>query len=276
MIREEKKKVVDKKLEGVAYNTSNLLLRLLRYEPSNKKINIICRGVHIKVSGIDNMIIRCDDADILEVEDYGLPYGDIMEMYLPFNVKSIDSISKELANRIDNDEMFNKYNSIVLIGVGEGGLYMVNVAKFLHNRTVRIATIATPFNGTMMADERFVRHKTKNPIDKFIYAMIYNKMKRKYHFPNRIISGMKFVSDIKYPYLAKHRWINFVASHGDARTLEEAFQYRLAKKVFNSRDNDGIVSVLSQECDRKELDKKYEIVASHEESLFKALEYFKG
>lgn len=276
MIREEKKRVVGFKLEGVAYNTSNLLLRLLRYEPGNKKINIICRGIHIKVSGIDNMIIKCDDADILEVEDYQLPYGDIMEMYLPFNVKSIDSISKELASRIDKDEMFNKYNSIVLIGVGEGGLYLINAAKFLHKRTVRIATIATPFKGTMMADERFVRHKTKNPIDKMIYKMIYEEIKKKYHFPNRIVSGVKLVSDIQYSYLAKHRWINFVASHGTAKTVKEALRYRLAKKVLNSSDNDGLVSVVSQDCDRKELDKKYDIRASHDESLFEALEYFKG
>ena len=271
MIREEKKKVVDKKLEGVAYNTSNLLLRLLRYDPGNKKINIICRGVHIKVSGIDNMIIRCDDADILEVEDYGLPYGDIMEMYLPFNAKSLDPTSQELADRINKDEVFKKYNSIVLIGVGEGGLYMVNTTKFLH-RKVRIATIATPFQGTLMASTRFVNRKAKNPIDKIIYSQI----QRRYNLPNRIISGEKFDYGIKFFYLTKHCWINFVASHGKAKTLKEALQNHFAKKIFANLDNDGIIHVTSQECDREEVSQEIKIIASHDESLFKALEYFKG
>ena len=60
-----------KKLDNVAYNTPNLLLRLLRYKPGNRKINIICPGIHMKVSRVDNMIVRCDKVRrLFELGDY--------------------------------------------------------------------------------------------------------------------------------------------------------------------------------------------------------------
>ena len=269
MIKGERRSLEGKKLDNVAYNTPNLLLRFLRYEPGNRKINIICPGIHMKVSRVDNMIIRCDKVKrLFELEDYDLPYGDIMEMYLSFRAKKLDDVSKEIAKLINNDEVFEKYTSIVLIGVGEGGLYIVNAAKILQ-RTVRIATIATPFQGTLMADPIYVNFKAKGIFDRFAYEEI----KREYHLPNTILGRKKDITGIQYSHLSSHRWINFVST---SKKYGLTPRSRLAKKVFGSYDNDELITVTSQSCKRKELNHEFEIRASHENALLKALEYFRS
>ena len=258
-----------KKLDNVAYNTPNLLLRLLRYKPGNRKINIICPGIHMKVSRVDNMIVRCDKVRrLFELGDYDLPYGDIMEMYLPLRVKKLDDVSQELANLINNDEVFEKYTSIVLIGVGEGCLYIVNAAKFLQ-RPVKIATIATPFQGTLMADSRFVNFKANSMVDRFTYIQV----RREYNLPNGVLARAKTMKDIQYHYLASHRWINFVAT---SRKYGLTRRSRLAKKVFGSYDNDELITVASQSCEKEELNYEFQIKASHENALLKALKYFRS
>lgn len=264
-----------KKLDNVAYNTPNLLLRLLKRKPGNRKINIICPGVHMEVSEGDNVILKCDKIKgLFELEDYDLPYGDIMEMYIPLEVKSLDDVSQELANLINNDEVFEKYTSIVLIGVGEGGLYIVNATKFLQ-RPVRIATIATPFKGTLIADAKFVRHKVKNPVIRLFGC---RQIRQKFDLPNAVVKGTSFITESHFLHLNRHQWINFVAtsSRYEEKNLSDRLENDFIRKVFDNCRNDGLIPIKSQECKSKELDNQFFIRVSHENALLKALEYFRS
>ena len=103
---------VGEKMDNVAYKSDNLLLRWLSYDQKSKKINIVCPGIHVDVDG-RNMIQKHDEELFYEVDDYDLPYGNIVEVYLPFSHRDLETIGKELAMLINEEPVFQQYQAIV-------------------------------------------------------------------------------------------------------------------------------------------------------------------
>lgn len=271
-MREEKRK------KGtIIVKTPSMVLKWLKHVPGNKKLNII---------GLDNKELRN-----LAVEDYNLP-GDIMQLYLPTlpkkNAKKgrFRYVARQLARMINKDtddvtNIFRKYTAIIFFAVGECGLVAVNIPEYLEeNRTIRIVTVATPFFGTGMADEKFVKSKIGflkrvKDYDNILsylknrkeYVKEYGKITRNYHFPDEELVGH---STILYKtddeILKRHLWFNFISSDGEISEF--------AKKVFEEMENDGIVPVDSQDPESENVNRTIYISASHEEALLKTIEYF--
>ena len=260
---------VGRKMDKVAYNSQNLLLKFLRYNKKSKKLNIICPGIHVDVDD-RGYIRRHDKRFFYEVDDYNLPYGDIMEMYLPFSNRKLDEIGKELANIINRDRTFDKYNSIVLIGIGEGGLCFVNMAKYLQ-REVRIATIATPFDGTGVVDKKYLDKKLDNKIKKTIYSYL----EERYNFKNEEIAwNSNFLKGINYKAMTKHRWINFVVTSAKSKLrVENLIERFFGLSIYHCK-NDGITPLISQKIENSQICNDIYISATVYDALLVALEYF--
>ena len=178
-----------------------------------------------------------------------------------------DTDIEALSNIINNDSLFEKYVSILLIGVGAAGLCIVDMLKYLRiNKNIMISTIATPFYGTIMADEELAKRNISffdipSKID-------YYNISRKYHLRRpELRVGSKFLKGMDYSLLEKCKFINFVA--------QEIEPSRLSKEVFGPISNDGISTTVSQEVNLPGA-KTFPIRTSHQDSLFKALEYFEG
>ena len=261
---------VGEKMDNVAYKSNNLLLKWLSYDQKSKKINIVCPGIHVDVDE-KNMIQKHDEDLFYEVDDYNLPYGDIVEVYLPFSHRDLETVGKELATLINTEPVFQQYQAIVLIGVGEAGVCFINMAKYL-KRNVRIATIATPFFGTGVADRKYFRKKIKGGIAK----KLYSSLNRKYNFGNKQLAwNSEFLEEVNYDIMKKHRWINFVASSkGSKLTFQNILERYFGMKLYGNVRNDGITPVVSQGIDS--YCKEISISSTRNDALSKALEYFRG
>lgn len=259
---------VREKMDNVAYKSDNLLLRWLSYDPKSKKINIICPGIHVDVDE-RNMIQKHDEELLYEVDDYNLPYGDVMEVYLPFSHRDLEIAGKELATLINKE--FEQYQTIILIGVGEAGVCFVNMAKYL-KKSVRIATIATPFFGTGVADRKYLGKKIKEKSAK----KLYSRLNRKYNFRNEQLAwNSEFLKEVNYNIMKKHTWINFVAStEGNKLTFQNILERYFGMKMYGYVRSDGITPVISQgicsSCT------EICISSTRNEALTKALEYFRS
>lgn len=243
----------------VVLSNQYLRLKLFRYKPEVKKLNIICTDV-----------IPDTDYDIFRQEDYDRQYGDIVEMYIPKTRKlELEIVSKKLARKINNDSFFDKYVSIVFIAVGAAGLCVIDMLKYLKiDKAIMIATISTPFYGTLMANRsevnKFIRFFDR------INRLDYQRMTKMFHILNKdLITGSKFLLGIDYEQLKRCRFINFVAEDENPET-------KVAEKVFGPISNDGIVTTISQECMSPNVDRCVHLVSSHEDALFKVLEYFRS
>lgn len=238
----------------IVFKRNNLILKIFRYQPEARKLVIVCMDVYPKYKEF-------------QLSDYGREYGDVMGMYIPKRNRRLEITSKTLSNIINNDSLFEKYVSILLIGVGAAGLCIVDMLKYLRiNKNIMISTIATPFYGTIMADEELA----KGNISFFdIPSKIdYYNISRKYHLRRpELRVGSKFLKGMDYSLLEKCKFINFVA--------QEIEPSRLSKEVFGPISNDGISTTVSQEVNLPGA-KMFPIRTSHQDSLFKALEYFRG
>ena len=238
----------------VVFKTNNLILKIFRYQPEAKKLVIVCMDVS-------------PNHDEFQLNDYGREYGDVMGMYIPKQNRGLRITSKTLSNIINNDSLFEKYVSILLIGVGAAGLCIVDMLKYLKiNKNIMISTIATPFYGTIMADEELA----KENISFFdIPSKIgYYNISRKYHLRRpELRVGSKFLKGIDYSLLEKCKFINFV--------VQKFEPSRLSEEVFGPISNDGISTTVSQELNLPGI-KTFQMISSHQNSLSKALEYFRG
>lgn len=232
----------------------NLILKIFRYQPKARKLIIICMDVFPKYGEF-------------HLSDYGREYGDVMGMYISKQNKDLSTISKSLSNIINKDSFFEKYVSIFLIGVGAAGLCVVNMLKDLKiNKNILISTIATPFYGTVMAEEEHVKENISffdisSKID-------YYDMSRKYCLRRSELKvGSEFLKEIDYSKLKKSKFINFV--------VQEIKPSILSREVFGPISNDGMITTISQELNLPGI-RTLQIESSHQNSLFKALEYFKS
>ena len=258
MKRESVKRKACKYENGeVVFKSNNLLLKIFRYQPEARKLVIVCMDVYPKYKEF-------------QLSDYGREYGDVMGMYIPKQNRKLKITSKTLSNIINKDSLFEKYVSILLIGVGAGGLCIVDMIKYLEiNKNIMISTIATPFYGTVMADKELAK-KNMNFFDIFSKIGYYN-ISKKYHLRRPELQvGSKFLEEIDYSSLERCKFINFVA--------QEFEPSRLSGEVVGPISNDGISTVISQELNMPENvpQKTFSIISSHQNSLFKALEYFRG
>ena len=247
MKRESVKRKACKYENGeVVFKSNNLLLKIFRYQPEARKLVIVCMDVYPKYKEF-------------QLSDYGREYGDVMGMYIPKQNRKLKITSKTLSNIINKDSLFEKYVSILLIGVGAGGLCIVDMIKYLEiNKNIMISTIATPFYGTVMADKELAK-KNMNFFDIFSKIGYYN-ISKKYHL-------RRPEEEIDYSSLERCKFINFVA--------QEFEPSRLSGEVFGPISNDGISTTVSQEVNLPGA-KTFPIRTSHQDSLFKALEYFEG
>ena len=254
-----REELVEKRGE-IILQTPSMILKWIKCVPESKKLNIIC---------LDNKELRSLTAD-----DYELS-GDIMQLYIPSkprkNAKKgrFKYVARQLARMInketsDETNIFRQYTSITFFAVGECGLCAVNIPEYLEeNRTIRIVTIATPFFGTHMADEKFVKSKTSF----FERIKEYGRITRIYHLPDEELSERhKVLLKVDNAELKRHRWFNVIASS------EQISEF--AHKVFGADLSDGIVPTDSQNPESENVDRTIYITASHEEALFETIEYF--
>ena len=242
---------------GEILRFSNLILKWLKYDPKNRKLNVIC---------IDSKQLRNLTAEDLKIS------GDIMQLYIPRrNGKKgrLKKAAKQIAimiNKESSDEtnIFRQYTSIIFFAVGECGLFAVNIPEYLEeNRTIRIVTIATTFFGTHMADIKYVKKRTSF----FERKEQYKILSKIYHLPDKELSEhSEMLLKVDGEMLKRHRWFNFIS------TTENMSNF--AHKVFGADLSDGIIPTDSQDPESENVNRKIYMEVSHEEVLLEAIRYF--
>ena len=256
MKREMRRKPCEFKNGEVILKSSNLILKLFRYRPENKKLVIVGSDVLPQYSKFT-------------LSTYGREYGDVMQFLIPKTNKKLEIVSKKLANIINKDSFFEKYVSILFVGEGIGGICIVDMLKYLNiEKNILVATIATPFYGTTMANPELAKGNMN--IFDIISKYQYYRMSKMYHIRREELeTGSNFLKKLDYRVLKNSKFINFV--------VQDNFLPKSAKEVFGPISNDGFSTVISQDIKASIQAKRFLIESSHESSLEKVLEdYFRG
>lgn len=124
-------KVFENENGRIVFDSRKLRIRLFRFHPESRKLNIIC----------------VDDGErVFKLSDYKRDYGDVIEIS-PNGCKNMRATAKRLAKLINRDVFFKKYTSIVMIGISAANLYMLDTLQFIKvQKAIMISTIQVPFD----------------------------------------------------------------------------------------------------------------------------------
>lgn len=228
------------------FKSHNLDIKLFRCQPDSKKLTLIFTDT-------------LPEYDVLKLSDYPREYGDLIEAYIPVKGKNLKDVAKKLARMINKDSFFKKYVSITLIGIGIGGLCVIDCLQYLKiQKAIMVATISTPFEEVESIEENEKKLG-------FFSKRKYLKFVEMFHLP--IGENVNILYDINYNSLKSCKYMNFVAVEEKPR--------KFARQIFEREPNDELFSKLQQECAIANA-KEIRIYSSHDDALFNVLEYFRS
>ena len=249
-------------LQNVVYRSENLVVHVAK-EGTNEKLVILGSGYSLSINE-QNKITNHDPLMIMPSTKEYRDNTTVMSIFYPFECKGLEEAGKELS--IFVNEIAKEYDEIILIGHSKCGVCFANAAKWIQ-QTVTIATVSTPFNGTLIADRKTILEKL-GFFEKIAYTLIFSD----HQVDKDIIPESNFIKNADYSGLQEHHHINIISTC-PSKTLNpiEWFLIYLDKKYVNG---DGIVPEMSQKLTLDQTTEK-NIKATHATSLQKATIYLK-
>lgn len=148
----------------------------------------------------------------------------------------LDKDSKILANYVNAIGDKEEINSINLIGLSKCGTMIFNMAKYITNETAKnktnIYTIATPFEGTLLASTKYFYPK--------IREVVKSKIKDEKLSNQVIYSLIKFYESISSN---SHMDYDIAMEGGIPKSKYDRYDSNFIKNIFSKENIEGINSI---------------------------------
>ena len=242
------------RLRGVEYKSSNIIIQKLHEGTGRDRCFFIGSGYTLNVDDEDR--VTWHDPFMIK-QEYGLAEDiTVYTFYYTYECEGLGPAANEIAAFVNT--IFEKYERIFLVGHSKCGLCLCSTTEYL-NDLVTLATISTPFDGTIVADGEAVARKVKSKVFLKLYNMIFSN----HEVDKDIIPGSEFIKNLKDPVCKEH--LNFKTRLDRNGFQKSPLDYLLliVDKTLELY-GDGVVPYSSQSFDA---DKETTMICSHANSL---------
>ena len=243
------------KMRGIVHKSSNVVIQMLQKGTSRDRCFVIGSGYTLNVDEEDKVVWH--DPAMIQV-DYNIPEDvTVFTYYYTFECEGLDQAALEISEFINNN-ILREYERLFLIGHSKCGLCLSKVTEYLED-LVRLVTVSTPFDGTIIADYKAVEKKVKSKVLMWMYKKIFSN----HNVDLDIIPGSEFLQNLKEPRCIEH--INIMSTMKGKRFIINPIDLFLLMvgKVLGF-EGDGVVPFSSQMA---KADKQMTIKCSHAGSL---------
>lgn len=246
-------------LSGVVQKTDNIVIQRIQIGNKNKKCYIISNGHSVSIDENDHVVKH--DPLMRQFNPEISKEHTVYAFYFTFECEGLEKSSLEIAQFVN--ELFGKYEEIVLVGHSKSGVCLANATCYCQ-KPVTLVTISAPFYGTVVADKEWAEMLLK----KKLYIKLYNMVFSDHKVDRDIAPDSEFLLNMNQPICNKHiNIISYFRGIGDCRSLVDLLLFA-TNKIMRLK-GDGVVSLVSQYPDSN--NKMICLYCSHASSLKEGL-----
>ena len=242
------------KFNGVVHKTPNVVVQKIQEGTERDCCFVIGSGYTIDLN--EKNRVTWHDPAMIE-QKYGMKKDiSVYTFFYTYECSGLEQAAKEIAEFVNT--LFKKYKRIYLVGHSKCGLCLCRTTEYL-NGYVTLVTISTPFNGTIVADQRAVEKQVKSRVLMWMYRKIFSN----HNVDKDIIPGSDFLKKLNDPVCEEH--INLMSKLNRKKiyfSLIDFFLLFVDKAL--ELEGDGVVPISSQQTMS---DKQVTMDCSHAESL---------